>query len=155
MNKHKFRTAVLLSVILCFIIVSPVLIQGSSAYIFGQSPICRGSFYAEPGESSVPESSVPGSSVPESSVPESSVPESSIPESSVPKSSVPESSVPKSSIPESSVPEKSVPESSATTRTGDGTNTLPIIAMLLFSIIAIILLFAAIKRSNKRRNSND
>ncbi len=130
MNKHKFRTAVLLSVILCFIIVSPVLIQGSSAYIFGQSPICRGSFYAEPGESSVPESSVPGSSVPESSVP-------------------------KSSIPESSVPEKSVPESSATTRTGDGTNTLPIIAMLLFSIIAIILLFAAIKRSNKRRNSND
>ena len=135
MNKHKFRTAVLLSVILCFIIVSPVLIQGSSAYIFGQSPICRGSFYAEPGESSVPESSVPGSSVPESSVPESSVP--------------------KSSIPESSVPEKSVPESSATTRTGDGTNTLPIIAMLLFSIIAIILLFAAIKRSNKRRNSND
>ena len=145
MNKHKFRTAVLLSVILCFIIVSPVLIQGSSAYIFGQSPICRGSFYAEPGESSVPESSVPGSSVPESSVPESSVPESSIPESSVPKSS----------IPESSVPEKSVPESSATTRTGDGTNTLPIIAMLLFSIIAIILLFAAIKRSNKRRNSND
>ena len=140
MNKHKFRTAVLLSVILCFIIVSPVLIQGSSAYIFGQSPICRGSFYAEPGESSVPESSVPGSSVPESSVP---------------KSSIPESSVPKSSIPESSVPEKSVPESSATTRTGDGTNTLPIIAMLLFSIIAIILLFAAIKRSNKRRNSND
>ena len=130
MNKHKFRTAVLLSVILCFIIVSPVLIQGSSAYIFGQSPICRGSFYAEPGESSVPESSVPGSSVPESSVPESS-------------------------IPESSVPEKSVPESSATTRTGDGTNTLPIIAMLLFSIIAIILLFAAIKRSNKRRSSND
>ncbi len=140
MNKHKFRTAVLLSVILCFIIVSPVLIQGSSAYIFGQSPICRGSFYAEPGESSVPESSVPWSSVPESSVPESSIPESS---------------VPKSSIPESSVPEKSVPESSATTRTGDGTNTLPIIAMLLFSIIAIILLFAAIKRSNKRRSSND
>ena len=135
MNKHKFRTAVLLSVILCFIIVSPVLIQGSSAYIFGQSPICRGSFYAEPGKSSVPESSVPWSSVPESSIPESSVP--------------------KSSIPESSVPEKSVPESSATTRTGDGTNTLPIIAMLLFSIIAIILLFAAIKRSNKRRNSND
>lgn len=110
MNKHKFRTAVLLSVILCFIIVSPVLIQGSSAYIFGQSPICRGSFYGEPGESSVPESSIP---------------------------------------------EKSVPESSTTTRTGDGTNTLPIIAMLFFSIIAIISVFAAIKRSKKHRNTND
>lgn len=118
MNKHKFRTAVLLSVILCFIIVSPVFIQGTSAYIFGQSQICRSSFYGEPGESSVPESSVP------------------------------ESSIPESSVPESSIPEKSVPESSTTTRTGDGTNTLPIIAMLFFSVI-IASVFTALKQSKK------
>lgn len=115
MNKHKFRTAVLLSVMLCFIIVSPVFIQGTSAYIFGQSPICRSSFYGEPGESSVPESS----------------------------------------IPESSFPESSVPESSTTTRTGDGTNTLPIISLLFFSVVAIISVFAALKQSKKHRNIND
>ncbi len=145
MNKHKFRIALLLSVILCFIIVSPVFIQGTSAYIFGQSPICRSSFYGEPGESSFPESSIP----------ESSVPESSVPESSIPEKSVPESSVSESSIPERSVPESSVPESSTTTRTGDGTNTIPIIAMLFFSVIITASVFTALKQSKKHRNNND
>lgn len=130
MNKHKLRTAVLLSVILCFIIVSPAFIRGTSAYIVGQSNICRAYFYGEHSESSVPESSIPVSSVPESSVPESSVPESSVPESSV-------------------------PESSTTTRTGDGTNTLPIAALMFFSVIVITSVSAALTRSKKHRDTDD
>ena len=130
MNKHKLRTAVLLSVILCFIIVSPAFIRGTSAYIVGQSNICRANFYGEHSESSVPESSIPVSSVPESSVPESSVPESSVPESSV-------------------------PESSTTTRTGDGTNTLPIAALMFFSVIVITSVSAALTRSKKHRDTDD
>ncbi len=125
MNKHKLRTAVLLSVILCFIIVSPAFIRGTSAYIVGQSNICRANFYGETPESSVPESSIPVSSVPESSVPESSVPESS------------------------------VPESSTTTRTGDGTNTLPIAALMFFSVIVITSVSAALTRSKKHRDTDD
>lgn len=73
MNKYKLRTAALLvAVVLCFFVASPVLIQGTSAFVFGQSHICRAVFYAEKQDSSIPESSVPESSVPESSVPESS-----------------------------------------------------------------------------------
>ena len=124
MSKHKLRTAVLLSVILCFIIVSPAFIRGTSAYIVGQSNICRANFYGEHSESSVPESSIPVSSVPESSVPESSVPKSS------------------------------VPESSTTTRTGDGTNTLPITGLLFVSVIIISSVFAALKRSKKHRDTD-
>ena len=134
MNKHKLRTTVLLSVILCFIIVSPAFIRGTSAYIVGQSNICRAYFYGEHSESSVPESSIPVSSVPESSVPESSVP--------------------KSSVPESSYPESSVPESSTTTRTGDGTNTLPITGLLFVSVIIISSVFAALTRSKKHRDTD-
>ena len=130
MNKHKLRTTVLLSVILCFIIVSPAFIRGTSAYIVGQSNICRAYFYGEHSESSVPESSVPESSIPVSSVPESSVPESSVPESSV-------------------------PESSTTTRTGDGTNTLPIAALMFFSVIVITSVSAALTRSKKHRDTDD
>ena len=129
MSKHKLRTAVLLSVILCFIIVSPAFIRGTSAYIVGQSNICRAYFYGEHSESSVPESSIP-------------------------VSSVPESSVPKSSVPESSYPESSVPESSTTTRTGDGTNTLPITGLLFVSVIIISSVFAALKRSKKHRDTD-
>ena len=125
MNKHKLRTAVLLSVILCFIIVSPAFIRGTSAYIVGQSNICRANFYGETPESSVPESSIPVSSVPESSVPESSYPVSS------------------------------VPESSTTTRTGDGTNTLPIAALMFFSVIVITSVSAALTRSKKHRDTDD
>ena len=125
MNKHKFRATVLLSVILCLIIVSPAFIRGTSAYIVGQSNICRAYFYGEHSESSVPESSIPVSSVPESSVPESSVPESS------------------------------VPESSTTTRTGDGTNTLPTAALMFFSVIVITSVSAALTRSKKHRDTDD
>ena len=125
MNKHKLRTAVLLSVILCFIIVSPAFIRGTSAYIVGQSNICRANFYGETPESSVPESSIPVSSVPESSVPESSYPVSS------------------------------VPESSTTTRTGDGTNTLPIAALMFFSVIILLSVFAALTWSEKHRDTDD
>ena len=130
MNKHKLRTAVLLSVILCFIIVSPAFIRGTSAYIVGQSNICRAYFYGEHSESSVPESSIPVSSVPESSVPESSVPESSYPESSV-------------------------PESSTTTKTGDGTNPLPIATLMFFSVIILLSVFAALTWSEKHRDTDD
>lgn len=78
MNKHKLRTAALLvAVVLCFFVASPVLIQGTSAFVFGQSHICRAVFYAEKQDSSIPDSSIPESSIPESSAPESSVPESS------------------------------------------------------------------------------
>ena len=64
MNKHKLRAAaILVSVILCFFVISPMLIQGTSAYIIGQSHICRANFYTEQPESSMPESSVPESSV--------------------------------------------------------------------------------------------
>ena len=74
MNKHKLRVAaILVSVVLCFFVISPMLIQGTSAYIigqshicranFGQSHICRANFYAEQQESSIPESSVSESSV--------------------------------------------------------------------------------------------
>ena len=125
MNKHKLRTAVLLSVILCFIIVSPAFIRGTSAYIVGQSNVCRANFYGE------------------------------TPESSVPERSVPESSVPESSVPESSYPESSVPESSTTTKTGDGTNTLPIAALMFFSVIAITSLSAALTWSKKHRDTDD
>ena len=124
MSKHKLRTAVLLSVILCFIIVSPAFIRGTSAYIVGQSNICRANFYGE------------------------------TPESSVPERSVPESSVPESSVPESSYPESSVPESSTTTRTGDGTNTLPITGLLFVSVIIISSVFAALTRSKKHRDTD-
>ena len=120
MNKHKLRTAVLLSVILCFIIVSPAFIRGTSAYIVGQSNICRAYFYGEHSESSVPESSIPVSSVPESSVPESSI-----------------------------------PESSTTTRMGDGTNTLPIAALMFFSVIILLSVFAALTWSEKHRDTDD
>ena len=120
MNKHKLRTAVLLSVILCFIIVSPAFIRGTSAYIVGQSNICRANFYGE-----------------------------------TPESSVPERSVPESSVPESSYPESSVPESSTTTKTGDGTNTLPIAALMFFSVIAITSLSAALTRSKKHSDTDD
>ena len=59
MNKHKLRVAaILVSVVLCFFVISPMLIQGTSAYIIGQSHICRANFYAEQQESSVSESSV-------------------------------------------------------------------------------------------------
>ena len=69
MNKHKLRVAaILVSVVLCFFVISPMLIQGTSAYIIGQSHICRANFYAEQQESSIPESSVSESSVSESSV---------------------------------------------------------------------------------------
>ena len=125
MNKHKFRATVLLSVILCFIIVSPAFIRGTSAYIVGQSNICRANFYGE------------------------------TPENSVPERSVPESSVPESSVPESSYPESSVPESSTTTKTGDGTNTLPIAALMFFSVIAITSLSAALTRSKKHSDTDD
>jgi len=125
MSKHKLRTAVLLSVILCFIIVSPAFIRGTSAYIVGQSNICRANFYGETPESSVPESSIPVSSVPESSVPESSVPESS------------------------------VPESSTTTKTGDGTNPLPIATLMFFSVIILLSVFAALTWSEKHRDTDD
>ena len=125
MSKHKFRATVLLSVILCFIIVSPAFIRGTSAYIVGQSNICRANFYGETPESSVPESSIPVSSVPESSVPESSYPVSS------------------------------VPESSTTTRTGDGTNTLPIAALMFFSVIILLSVFAALTWSEKHRDTDD
>ena len=135
MNKHKLRTAVLLSVILCFIIVSPAFIRGTSAYIVGQSNICRANFYGE--------------------TPVSSVPESSIPVSSVPESSVPESSYPESSVPESSVPESSVPESSTTTKTGDGTNPLPIATLMFFSVIILLSVFAALTWSEKHRDTDD
>lgn len=114
MNKHKFRATVLLSVILCFIIVSPAFIRGTSAYIIGQSNICRANFYGEHSESSVPESSIPASSVPESSV----------------------------------------PESSTTTKTGDGTNTLPITGLLFVSVIIISSVFAVLKRSKKHRDTD-
>ena len=64
MNKHKLRAAaILVSVILCFFVISPMLIQGTSAYIIGQSHICRANFYAGQQESSIPESSVSESSV--------------------------------------------------------------------------------------------
>ena len=64
MNKHKLRVAaILVSVVLCFFVISPMLIQGTSAYIIGQSHICRANFYAGQQESSIPESSVPESSV--------------------------------------------------------------------------------------------
>ena len=115
MSKHKLRTAVLLSVILCFIIVSPAFIRGTSAYIVGQSNICRANFYGE----------------------------------------TPESSVPERSVPESSVPESSVPESSTTTKTGDGTNTLPIAALMFFSVIAITSLSATLTRSKKHSDTDD
>ena len=63
MNRHKLRAAaILVSVVLCFFVISPMLIQGTSAYIIGQSHICRANFYAEQQESSMPESSVPESS---------------------------------------------------------------------------------------------
>ena len=120
MSKHKLRTAVLLSVILCFIIVSPAFIRGTSAYIVGQSNICRATFYGE-----------------------------------TPESSVPERSVPESSVPESSYPESSVPESSTTTRTGDGTNTLPITGLLFVSVIIISSVFAALTRSKKHSDTDD
>ena len=110
MNKHKLRTAVLLSVILCFIIVSPAFIRGTSAYIVGQSNICRAYFYGEHSESSVPESSIPVNSV---------------------------------------------PESYTTTRTGDGTNTLPIAALMFFSVIVITSVSAALTRSKKHRDTDD
>ena len=110
MNKHKLRTAVLLSVILCFIIVSPAFIRGTSAYIVGQSNICRAYFYGEHSESSVPESSIPVNSV---------------------------------------------PESSTTTRTGDGTNMLPIAALMFFSVIVITSVSAALTRSKKHRDTDD
>ena len=120
MNKHKFRATVLLSVILCLIIVSPAFIRGTSAYIVGQSNICRAYFYGEHSESSVPESSIPVSSVPESSYPESSV-----------------------------------PESSTTTKTGDGTNPLPIATLMFFSVIIISSVFAALTRSKKHSDTDD
>ena len=64
MNRHKLRAAaILVSVVLCFFVISPMLIQGTSAYIIGQSHICRANFYAGQQESSIPESSVPESSV--------------------------------------------------------------------------------------------
>ena len=64
MNRHKLRAAaILVSVVLCFFVISPMLIQGTSAYIIGQSHICRANFYAGQQESSMPESSVPESSV--------------------------------------------------------------------------------------------
>ena len=63
MNRHKLRTAaILVSVVLCFFVISPMLIQGTSAYIIGQSHICQANFYAEQQESSMPESSVTESS---------------------------------------------------------------------------------------------
>lgn len=78
MNRHRLRAAALLiSVILCFVVVSPMMIRSTSAFVIGQSHICRANYYSEKQESSVPDSSVPESSVPESSVPESSIPESS------------------------------------------------------------------------------
>ena len=120
MNKHKFRATVLLSVILCFIIVSPAFIRGTSAYIVGQSNICRANFYGE-----------------------------------TPESSVPERSVPESSVPESSYPESSVPESSTTTRTGDGTNTLPTATLMFFSVIILLSVFAALTWSEKHRDTDD
>ena len=66
-----------------------------------------------------------------------------------------ESSVPESSVPESSYPESSVPESSTTTKTGDGTNTLPIAALMFFSVIAITSLSAALTRSKKHSDTDD
>ena len=100
MSKHKLRTAVLLSVILCFIIVSPAFIRGTSAYIVGQSNICRANFYGE-------------------------------------------------------TPESSVPESSTTTKTGAGTNPLPIATLMFFSVIILLSVFAALTWSEKHRDTDD
>lgn len=116
MKKHKLRlAAIVLSVVLCFFVVSPFFIQGTSAYLFGSSHICRAYFYGEKSESSVPESSEP----------------------------------------ESSVPENSDPERSENTRTGDRTNTLPLAAIMVISMMAMAALLTAAGRSKKHTNSDD
>ncbi len=126
MKKHKLRwAAIVLSVVLCFFVVSPFFIQGTSAYLFGSSHICRAYFYGEKSESSEPESSEP------------------------------ESSEPESSEPESSVPENSDPERSENTRTGDRTNTLPLAAIMVISMMAMAALLTAAGRSKKHTNSDD
>jgi|GEM_PF-4760133 len=131
MKKRKLRwAAIVLSVVLCFFVVSPFFIQGTYAYLFGSSHICRAYFYGEKSESSEPESSEPESSEPESSEPESSEPESS-------------------------VPENSDPERSENTRTGDRTNTLPLAAIMVISMMAMAALLTAAGRSKKHTNSDD
>ena len=121
MKKRKLRwAAIVLSVVLCFFVVSPFFIQGTYAYLFGSSHICRAYFYGEKSESSEPESSEP-----------------------------------ESSEPESSVPENSDPERSENTRTGDRTNTLPLAAIMVISMMAMAALLTAAGRSKKHTNSDD